>query len=268
MKIFAVNGNWIEDAEHMGQTDAFQFGAGIFETIRIQGNQPLLWDAHMERLVASAAALGLSGGLDREQLAQWVSKLLQESAPQSCALKIAWVSNAASGKALFYLRPLGYTAAQRTQGLKASLGEIRRNPYSRVTAHKTLNYLDNLLERRAVRTAGYDEAILLNVWGEVAEGTATNVFIQREGVLVTPPTGAGILPGVQRKAIITVCQQHEIPIFEETITLEMLNQAEGIYLSNALMGFMPVSNFIGNCYDKDDSLVSRINRLTGIADEN
>ena len=267
MKTFAINGNWIEDADHFGHAQALQFGAGLFETIRVQGKTPLLWDAHMKRLRASAAALGLDAGLDTEQLERWAGKLLQENIHEFCALKIIWISENNGGKALFYFRPLGYTKEQRIQGLKAGLGEIRRNPFSRISAHKTLNYLDNLLERRAAKALGNDESILLNVLDEVAEGTATNVFIQRNGALITPPAEAGILPGIQRKAILEVCHQQGIILTEKAVSLEMLTQAEGIYLSNALMGFMPVSNFMGNCYDKDESLVRLINRLTGIIDE-
>lgn len=266
MKNYAVDGRWIEDTVHLGQSKALQFGAGLFETILIRKNVPLFWNAHMARLTASAEALGLGEGLDTGKLEEWTKKLLRESPQHDSALKITWLQASGAGMALFHFRPAGYTAAQRQEGLKAALGQIRRNPYSRVTAHKTLNYLDNLLERQAARAAGYDEALLMNVRGEMAEATAANLFIRMDGNLITPPLDAGILPGIQRQAIITACRQNGIPLEERAVYPEMLRQAEGIYLSNSLMGFLPVSNFMGNCYDKDEGLVSRINRLTGVID--
>lgn len=266
MKTFAVNGSWIEDEAHLGHSQALQFGAGLFETIRIQKNAPLFWNEHMDRLTASAAALGLDEGLDSKALERYTEKLLLENPQEICALKITWLGSCYGPKALFYFRPVGYTAAQRREGLKATLGQIRRNPHSRITAHKTLNYLDNLLERQTAKAAGFDEAILLNIRGEIAEATAANLFIQDRDILVTPPLEAGILPGIQRQAVITVCRQNGIPVEERTVSRDAMNRAEGIYLSNALMGFMPVLNFAGNCYDKDEALVLLINRLTGIVD--
>ncbi len=266
MKTFAINGNWIEDVEHTGHSQALQFGSGLFESVRVQGNEPLMFDAHMERLRNSAAVLGLDAGLDIGLIRNWTMKLLDARPLESCALKILWMSDGIGSNALFYFRPLGYTPEQRTLGLKVGLGQIRRNPHSRITAHKTLNYLDNLLERQAARASGNDESILLNVNGHVAEGTASNIFIRKDGILITPPIEEGILPGVQRKAIVNCCRDNGIPVEEKRVSVEMLARAEGFYLSNALMGFMPVSNFMGNCYDRDESFVSLINRLTGISD--
>lgn len=194
-------------------------------------------------------------------------KLLDERPMESCALKILWMSASCGSKALYYFRPLDYTLGQRTLGLKVGLGQIRRNPHSRITAHKTLNYLDNLLERQAARASGNDESVLLNVHGHVAEGTASNIFIRKDGILITPPVEEGILPGVQRRVIMNCCKGNGIPVEEKRVSLEMLAGAEGFYLSNALMGFMPVSNFMGNCYDSDESFVSLINRLTGISEK-
>ena len=263
MKTFALNGKWIEETEHIAQTHTFQFGMGLFETIRVQDGQPLHWDAHMGRLLASGRMLGLDAGLDAERLECWTQTLLAECGQKRCGLKILW---SLEGKAYFYIRPLEYTQVQRENGLKATLGEIRRNPYSRITVHKTTNYLDNVLERRIVKEKGFDEAILLNTRDEVAEGTTTNVFIQVNGTLITPPLDTGILPGVQRKAVLQACRQEGVHFEERAFTLEEMAGAQGIYLTNALMGFMPVSNFMGNCYDKDNAMIFTINGATGIHD--
>lgn len=266
MRTLALNGNWIEDQEYLGHSPALQFGAGLFETIRVQTRQPLLWEAHMKRLRTSAAELGLDTGLDTVRLENWMLKLVQEAPAADCAMKILWLPDGSRGKALFFFRPLPYTSSQRIKGLTAGIGIIRRNPCSRITAHKTLNYLDNLLERQTAKAQGWDEAILLNTRDEVAEGTATNLFIMLDGTLTTPSVDAGILPGVQRQAVMDACREAGIPCVEARLSLELLKRAEGIYLTNALMGFMPVSNFIGNCYDKKEALVNRINRITGIID--
>jgi len=77
MKTFAINDKWIEDGAHIGNSQALQFGAGLFETIRVQENGPLYWDAHMARLRNSAEVLGLDEGLDTEKIRRWTDQLLQ-----------------------------------------------------------------------------------------------------------------------------------------------------------------------------------------------
>lgn len=266
MKTFAINGEWIDQPQHIGESQAMQFGSGLFETIRIQNGQPLLWAEHMNRMQRSAQALGMDGGLDMRRLEEWTMKLLNENKAERCVMKILWFSEARERNALFYFRPLAYGKEEREKGLNLGLSEIRRNRYSRVAGHKTLNYLENILERRHQKALGFDEAILLNTDGQVAEGTASNVFILQDDVLITPTLACGILPGIQRQAVLDACRSEGWQCEEKSVTLEMLVHARGIYLTNSLMGFMPVSNFMGNCYDKDDSILSRVNTAIRIQD--
>lgn len=266
MKNFAINGNWITVPDHIGKTQAMQYGTGLFETIRVQNGQPLFWDEHMKRLHKSALALGMGKGIDMDQLGEWAVMLLRENAMERCAMKILWFSEADKPSVFFYFRPLEYGKNQRDCGFNVGLSEIQRNRFSRITTHKTLNYLENILERRHVKALGLDEAILLNTEGNVAEGTVSNVFILQDGVLNTPTLACGILPGIQRQAVLSVCQNKGIRYAEKPITLDMLIKAQSIYLTNSLMGFMPVSKFMGNCYDKDDYMVSFINKAIRIQD--
>jgi len=264
LNTFAINGNWIEDPAHTFRSQALQFGAGIFETIRVQGGAPLMWDAHLERLCNSARILGMDEGLDAQKLDNWTARLLSACGMDRCALKLLWVPGGGGGQAAFYFRPLEYTPLQRETGMRAGIGTIRRNPFSHITAHKTCNYLDNLLERECAKAAGMDEFLLLNIWDQVSEGTASNVFVQIEGQLFTPPVETGLLPGLMRRAILESCGKIGISTGERLLTVEDLASAEGIYLTNSLMGFMPVSYFMGNCYDVKGPMVSEINAIIGL----
>ncbi len=266
MKTFAINGNWIEPPAPFTNSQAFQFGGGLFETIRVQEGLPLLWTEHMERLQKSSMVLGMNDGLDTALLEEWVVKLLSENPLKRCSMKLIWFSDPRDQGAFFYFRPLEYGEAQREKGLKLGLSEIRRNPHSRLTTHKTLNYLENILERRIIKAQGYDESVFLNTDGCIAEGTVSNIFVHLDGVLITPTVKCGILPGIQRQAVLNACLGMGLTAVEKPVTLDMMVRAQGIYLTNSLMGFMPVSNFMGNCYDKNDHIVSGINRAIGIQD--
>lgn len=266
MKTFAINGNWILSSDHVGVSHAMQFGAGLFETIRIQNGKPLFWTEHMKRLQKSAIALGMDKAPDTERIEEWAEKLLRENSLEQCAMKILWFSEAREQRAFFYFRPLEYGKTQRESGFNVGLSEIRRNRYSRIATHKTLNYLENILERRHIKAQGLDEAILLNTDGNVAEATVSNVFILQDGVLTTPTLACGILPGIQRQAVLDACRNEGMQCEEKPVTLDMMMKAQGIYLTNSLMGFMPVSKFMGNCYDKDVDRMSFLNKALGIQD--
>jgi len=266
MRTFAINGQWADQEHPLGRSEALQFGAGLFETIRVQEGRPLHWEAHMARLTASAQTLGFPVLPDPLQLKAWTEHLLSEGAPARCALKLVWHADGQLGQGLFYFRELDYGAAERKRGLRVCLGRIRRNPDSHITGHKTLNYLDNLLERRWAKAQGFHEALLVNTRGEAAEGTASNLFLRLDGGLLTPPAETGLLPGIQRQAVLEACRQAGIPCREAVVGLKQLLEAEGLFLTNSLMGFMPVSEFLGTCYDRDDALVDTLNQLTGICD--
>lgn len=266
MKTFAINGKWVDSPDSFTESQAFQFGAGLFETIRVQEGLPLLWSEHMKRLQKSSVELGMDVGLDAALLEEWSLKLLNENPVKRCSMKLLWFSDPSEQSAFFYFKPLEYGADQHREGLKLGLSEIRRNPHSRITAHKTLNYLENILERRNMKVQGYDESVFLNTDGYIAEGTVSNIFVHLDGELITPTVKCGILPGIQRQAVLNACPEVGLTCVEKPVTLNMMVRARGIYLTNSLMGFMPVSNFMGNCYDKDDHIVSGINRAIGIQD--
>lgn len=266
MNTIAVNGEWLEPGENPINWEAMQFGAGIFETIRIQKGVPLHWESHMDRLSRSAIALGLAKDLKLADLERWASRLLQCQSGSDLAMKLLWCFEEGAGRAVYYFRPLTYTQEQRENGLKVCLGTIKRNPYSYVTGHKTLNYLDNLIEKRMTRQKGFDEALLLNIRDQVAEGTATNLFALKGGVLHTPPSEAGLLPGIQRAQVLAACKRKGMVYVEQMMSLDTLIDSDSIFLTNALMGFMPVSEFNGKCYDRNSSLTAAINAEIGIID--
>jgi branched-chain amino acid aminotransferase len=108
---------------------------------------------------------------------------------------------------------------------------IRNHPNSCPPRVKSLNYLNNILAKIEANDAGVPEAIMLNHDGNVAECTADNVFIVRDGQIQTPTTADGILEGVTRKVIIGLCAQHGIPCIEKVIQRHDLFVADEMFLT-------------------------------------
>jgi branched-chain amino acid aminotransferase len=105
----------------------------------------------------------------------------------------------------------------------------RRNEQSPLTRIKSLNYLDSILARQEAEAAGYDDAIMLNTRGDLAEATAANVFLAIGGRLVTPPVPDGALPGIARRLMLASGRA-----VEATITRADLGRATSGFLTNSL----------------------------------
>ena len=108
---------------------------------------------------------------------------------------------------------------------------IRNHPNALSARVKSLNYLNNILAKIEANDAGVPEAIMLNHEGNVAECTADNLFIVRDGVVYTPTTYDGVLEGVTRKVIIQLCAQLSIPLVEKTLQRHDLYIAEEMFLT-------------------------------------
>ncbi|MFZ5828122.1 MAG: aminotransferase class IV [Bacillota bacterium] len=215
------------------------YGDGLFETVlAVDGRLPLL-PLHLERLAASAGALGIP--CDPDQVGRAALAVAEAAGAGEHALRVTLTRGA--GPARGYAPPvtslpaLLVTAApyRRPDGpLTAVTASLRVNPASPLTRHKSLSALEKVLARAEAASAGADEALLLNTAGRVAEGAAANLFLYAEGRWLTPPVTEGCLPGVMRRRMIALTGAEEAPV-----TVEALH-AGGLYLTSALMGCLPL----------------------------
>lgn len=113
---------------------------------------------------------------------------------------------------------------------------VRRNETSPLTAYKTLNYGDCILENRQAHGLGMNERIFLNTKGQISEGTVSNIFFVRNGKLYTPDLSCGLLPGILREYL---CETENVE--EAVIYPAELGQYEECFVTNSLMGIMPVN---------------------------
>jgi branched-chain amino acid aminotransferase len=202
-------------------------GEGLFETIRVRHGAPLRLAAHLERLAAGARFLGLEP-------------------PPDPATVLAFVAGACSGLASGVLRlvavdrSLLVTAApwRPARPARILLGlsrETRRMSSSPLNRFKTLSYLENRLMAREAEGRGLFEVIALNEAGRLTDGSRTSLFLALGGRLLTPPAADGALPGVARRCLL------EAGLAEEALlTPRDLERTEGVLLTNALQGAVPV----------------------------
>jgi 4-amino-4-deoxychorismate lyase len=112
-----------------------------------------------------------------------------------------------------------------------------------------MNRLEQILARMEWTDSNVDESLLLDSEGFVVEGTATNVFIWKDDMLVTPLIDRAGVRGVMRDILIEMAKKHEMPVREARVRLEDLSEAKALLLTNSLRGICPVSWFEGQHYD-------------------
>lgn len=232
--------------------EGFQFGLGAFETIAVEAGKPIFLDKHLKRLERAAEFLHLGTLSDRGITEKQILRYLEEQAqlPESrenfanmtqlpenfsdithCALKIMLSKE----NVVFSMSANPYTPEQYEKGFVLDISPVKRNETSSLVYYKTMNYGDCILEKRNAVAAGVDERLFLNTKDQICEGTVSNIFFVKQGKLYTPEIRCGLLPGILREYI---CETQHVE--ETTIYPENLKAYEECFVTNSLMGIMPV----------------------------
>jgi branched-subunit amino acid aminotransferase/4-amino-4-deoxychorismate lyase len=242
-----LDGAWLEgDAARLPVADrGFALGDGLFETI--------LWDGglkrfprHHARLSASAAALALPPPPEEGALARIAEEVLARNQLHHAraALRLVWTAGAGPRG---LLRPadmapsLIVSAAlcpELTEPIALGAVSIRRNETAPSSRHKTLSYIDNVMARAE---AGADEALMLNMRGDVACAAAANIYFVIAGRIVTPSVEDGALPGTVRAALLDA----GLEISVEAISANESARAEAAFITNALNPWREVASIDG-----------------------
>lgn len=207
------------------------FGIGAFETVAVEEGNPIFLKEHYERLFRTMEFLNLQ--LSTDELEDKVGKVLEEPF-MNTGRKVLKIT-ASEKNLLVTTRENTYDEKQYKKGFTADFSSVRRNETSPFTYHKTLNYGDCLREKHLSHERGMDEPVFLNTKGMIAEGATTNVFFVKNGDIFTPSVECGLLPGIMRDYI---CRENQV--WEKDIYPEEIKEFEEMFLTNSLLGVMPV----------------------------
>jgi branched-chain amino acid aminotransferase len=137
-----------------------------------------------------------------------------------------------------------YFGKKAEKGIRCMVSSWRRISTNVLSPHvkATANYLNSALAKRDAMNAGYDEAIMLSHDGHVSEGTGENIFVVRNGELVTPPLHDGVLAGVTRQTIMELARELDIPVSERSILRDEIYTADEMFLCGTAAEITPVLN--------------------------
>ena len=229
-------------------SDGFQFGAGVFTTIRVRGGRAEFLREHFERLARDAAALGLAKACEYTTFSGRCAACIAADGVTAGGLKAIWFSDGAGRVGeLISSRPHGYGPEAQARGFSLRTVRCDTREKRMLAGHKTLNYFEHVQAKRGAVSAGFDEALWVDAAGRVLEGATTNVFAVFPDEIVTPDARAGLLPGVVRSVVLRLAMTRAIR--EATLSIERLGAAEEVFVTNALMGVMPVRAIDGRVWD-------------------
>jgi len=225
------------------------YGYGLFETMRSYGGRVFRLAEHYRRLAAGADLLAMPVPLTLAALEEAVDATLARNGLAGACLRLTLTAGEAEGGGpsvvLFAREVTEYPPEVRERGMAAVISAVRRNETSPLARVKSLNYLDNLLAREEARRSGAGEALRLNTQGFIAEGAASNVFLVRDGTLLTPGVEAGALPGITRQVVMEMAGEEGIEVVETSLAPTDLFGAEEAFLTNSVMEVMPLASVGG-----------------------
>ncbi len=235
----------------------FLYGDGIFEGIRAYGGRVFKLEEHLTRLWDSARAINLTIPLSKNELREKILETLRYNKLKDAYLRLL----VSRGKGDLGLDPRKcshssliiiahkisvYPKDFYEKGLEVIVASTRRNAPSALNARiKSLNYLNNILAKMEANLQGMGEAIMLSQDGYVAEGAADNIFVVKDGELLTPPTWIGILKGITRDVVIELAEKEGIPVKEETFTPFGLYSCHECFLTGTAAEIIPVTKVDG-----------------------
>ncbi len=254
MKIY-LNGKLVDkkDAKVSVFDHGFLYGDGVFEGIRAYGSLVFKLKEHIDRLFESAHSIMLKVPLTKKQLTEAIIKTLKANQIKDGYVRVV-LSRGVGDLGLDPRKCKGkesliiiadtialYSKSPYQKGMEIiTVPTIRNIPEALNPQIKSLNYLNNILAKIEATNAGYQEALMLDHLGYVAECTGDNIFVVRSGELYTPPQCMGTLRGITRDTVLEIAKKLKIPAHEHVITRHELYVGDECFLTGTAAEIIPV----------------------------
>ena len=254
MQQILVNGNATNSLSVLDR--GLQYGDGLFETLRVSGGVPQHWERHMARLTRGCRRLGMPSP-PVEQLTAEARQVCEGQ--QGGVLKII-VTRGSGGRG--YGPPLAvspsrivarfaaptYPASHWQDGVTVRVCDTQLGMNPALAGLKHLNRLEQVLALAEWQDPDIAEGLMCDTQGRVVEGTMSNVFVVRNGRLLTPDLSQCGVAGIMREVVLELAAKLAIQAQERSLEIEELMQSQEVFLTNSLMGIWPVRRLADHAF--------------------
>lgn len=217
---------------------AYQYGFGVYETLKLRSRMLYFSSLHTERLFLSARLLDLSHPFTKELVEEWVHELIAKNNVQSCNIKLLLLGGKTAADAelfILLLNPLYPDRKLYSEGAKTQTVSYERF----LPNAKSLNMLQSYLAFTKAKQNGCYDALLVDKSEHILEGTRTNFFAIKEKTLVTAPKQY-VLEGVTRQVVFAVAKAFGYSFKEELISVSSLQNFSGAFFTSTSSDIMPI----------------------------
>ena len=255
----------------------FLFGDSVYEVVCTIDSAPYFLDPHLDRLFASAEAISLKIPQNKEWFREQVNITLGAAGNDDSYIRI--IVTRGEGEInidpstclhpniiIIVMEISQYPESFYEKGISVALVSIKRNSRDALNPNvKTGNYLNNVLAKMEANKSGAQDAVMVNPWGYLTEGTTSNLFFVRDDQICTPSLDCALLSGITRKKVIPLAKENDFAFAEGKWTGDELNDADEIFLTGTLKKIMPVTCLDGRPVGsgKPGPLTLKLMRLYG-----
>jgi len=213
-------------------------GWGVFTTLRIYAGRAFAFDRHWARMSHDAARLGMDLGHDEASVRQTVSRLAEANDRREGMARVSFVKNRGGLWAQAGERPeTDLLIFTRELVQWPAIHRLKVQPHAlysatRLAGAKMLSWAQNAALLEQAHAEGFDDVLLLNESGHLAECTSANVFLVRDNTVMTPPLSAGCLPGVTRDVLLEIVPRADFELCEQDLTPRDLDSAAEVFISS------------------------------------
>jgi branched-chain amino acid aminotransferase len=239
-------------------------GWGVFTTLRVSDGALFAWERHWARMSRDARSMKVAMPASADGLEDGLLRLIAANGRPNCTLRLVIVRNSGG----MWEGPgsdaesdvIAMTADSKAWGETARLSIQLNGRFAacEFAGAKINSWGQNLTWAERAHSAGFDETILLNERGTVAECTSANVFAVNGGKVWTPPQSDGCLGGITREVLLNEIRLDGIEIGERSLTVEDLYGADEVFITSTTRDLMPVREIAGRELNRDGSIRGRI----------
>ncbi|MFQ5546691.1 MAG: aminotransferase class IV [Woeseia sp.] len=254
MTVAYLNGEYLplEDARISPMDRGFLFGDGIYEVVPVHDGRPIGFKLHMNRMAEGLAAVEIRLGWSHRQWREVCDQLIERNGGGDLAIYLQ-VSRGADTKR-HHAYPEGITPT--VFGFASELSTTPATPLKISSAEdkrwrrcniKSTALLGNIIHFQKGQAEGNDETLLYNAAGEITEGSASNAFIIKDGIVITPPLDHQVLPGITRLMLLDMLRNDgSMHVEERVVSMAEARDADEIWLTSSSRNVAPVVELDGN----------------------